>query len=205
MRIIQTFKDESLKCGFPTRESCIEYLKKSLAIHTAICETLIYTDQQGYEHLSKYLPIENLVLTEFEHIDGRFWNLCKLQTQLLQGDVIAIHVDIDATMYEWPVTDKPVITEGLRGNFVMQQYSRVGLYPRPLIPCSGLLGFKDIALRDYYIATAIKMIREWSLEYVDDESRITVEELSLANICEISDFYELPKGTFEHLQGGQKK
>ena len=204
MKIIQTFKDESLKCGFPTRESCLNYLRKSYSIHSKLCETIIYTDADGGEYLKNKAPELNINIIDFEYIDGRFWNLPKLQVQTLQIEPY-IHVDIDAMLYYIPETDKPIITEMSRSNFIMTQFSLVGLQPKTFLPCSGLIGFNDMDLQKYYINEAIKMIRNWNLRLVDFESLWTVEELLLANISEKDEWYELDKNKFEHLQGGMKK
>lgn len=204
MKIIQAFRDDSLKCGFPTREACLNYLRKSYSIHSKLCETIIYTDADGAEYLSRKAPEINIKVIDFEQIDSRFWNLPKLQVQELQTEPY-IHVDIDATLFELPNTDKSVITEMLRRNFVMTQFHHLQLSPKPYLPCSGLIGFNDMDLKNKYIKLAIELVRNWPLKFVDFESMWNVEELSLANICEISDFYELPEETFEHLQGGQKK
>ena len=204
MKIIQTFKDESLRCGFPTKDSCLNYLKKSYSIHSKLCETIIYTDADGGEYLKSKLPEINIQVIEFEYIDGRFWNLPKLQVQALQEEPY-IHVDIDATLFEIPVTDKQVITEMVRSNHLMFQYHALGLQPKVFLPCSGLIGFNDMDLQKQYIASAINMIRNWDLHYVDFESLWTVEELLLANISEKEEWFELDKNKFEHLQGGMKK
>ena len=204
MKIIQTFKDESFRCGFPTKESCLNYLKKSYSIHSKLCETIIYTDTDGYNYLSSKLPELNLQVIDFEYIDGRFWNLPKLQAQSIQKEPY-IHVDIDATLFELPVTDKKVITEMIRSNHIMFQYHKLGLQPKVFLPCSGLIGFNDISLQKEYIKSAIDMIRNWDLHYVDFESLWTVEELLLANISDKEDWFELDKNNFEHLQGSKKK
>ena len=203
MRIIQTFVDENFKCGFPTKKSCLKYLRASYAVHAVMCETVIYTDADGGAYLAEFAPELNIQVFEYDHIDDRFWNLPKLQTQALQTDAY-IHVDIDATLFELPATFKH-ITERFGVCASLSQCFNVGIAPAIKRPLSGLIGFSDMQFKALYINTAIEHITNWPLKSVDEESIITVEELLLINISDATDWFELPAGTFEHLQGGQKK
>jgi len=99
-----------------------------------------------------------------------------------------------------------VLTELLRGNVIYTHYHALGLRPELRLICSGILGFRNIEFANRYALRAIEMIRNYPLTLVDFESLWSIEELLLTNMAndEGVKVYELPDGSYEHLQGGRK-
>jgi len=187
--------------GFGSIDEMQSFLTDSFAIHAKNYDVYIYADKQGAEYLRTFLPVENVIETEFKLPDARFWNHAKIITQSLQTEAY-IHCDIDAVIYD-KIEFDGVLTERYRAGMSMFEYQFCGLSPVARMICSGILGFTDMRLKDAYCLRFAELVINWSAAFVTYQSLWTVEELLLTNM--IGDTaMEMPVNSFKHLQGGRK-
>lgn len=204
MRIIQTFNSDfgkNLEMGFSSRQALILFLKDSVETHLKNYDLTIYCDKDGFDFLKNHINNDVLVEFEFKNKDGRFWNASKIEVQMIQTEPY-IHVDIDACVKDKIEFDY-VLTEMYRTPWFQRICHKLNISPQREIPCSGILGFADMELKNKYCLGFMGFIKNWKLPYVDNECLWTIEESYLATIMD-KRALELPKESYIHLQGGMK-
>ena len=204
MRIIQTYNSDfgkNLEMGFSSRQDLILFLKYSVETHLKNYDLTIYCDKDGFDFLKNHINNDVLVEFEFKNTDGRFWNASKIEVQMIQTDPY-IHVDIDACIKDKVEFDY-VLTEMYRTPWMQRECHKLGIGYQKEIPCSGILGFADMELKNKYCIGFMDFIENWKLNYVNSECLWTIEESYLASIMD-KRALELPKESYIHLQGGRK-
>lgn len=210
MRLVQvynTFEGSKFTGGFPTFRSLVDYLNKSLIVHSANYDVVIYTDSNGYDKIKDELPANTIFeIIEFEYIRDSYWNVGKLQVHALQTEPYLM-IDLDATLNDVITElDTDVKCELLRGGSYGYNNHLFDLKPLKSIriPCSGLLGFKDPIFAKTYAESAIDKIKNAKTHLVSFSCLWHIEEVYLGNLIEdnnltISEFID-----FEHLYSTKK-
>jgi hypothetical protein len=210
MKIIQTlytWGGERNNCGFSTRQDMLGYLAASYLTHSRIADYAIYTDNKQLAERAG-IKEEHIIEVDWK-IPGRWWNMGKLAAQhhhYETSETPAIHVDIDATLFDLPEREdgRRAVCEGLRGGHIMTHCQYVGLEPKTYMPRSGIIGFWDRELALEYCETALLVMHNWPRPFVDFEALWTAEELTASNLLDAELWQLLNIDTWEHLQGGAK-
>jgi len=165
----------------------------------------------GETFLAKFDKVHVVDFMQFPH-DAAYWNFGKLYVYSLQTEPF-LHVDFDIYFkprFKIP-EDGNIITEQLRDYGYVQGFKDSKIFDSNKIPakliCSGLLG------GDFYLA--YRDLFSFAKEYCKKPPKTTetmsylvgVEEF---NLSQIADFYglkvvELPKDSFNHWQGANKR
>lgn len=196
--------------GFETVRELLTYMKSSYEFHKKYDYT-IYTDDGGYDIVRNVIPQECIEVIQFECIDDRFPFMGKFDAYKRQKNNF-LHADLDSTVFEMPETDAHIVCEKVRSigfgrELKWANYSREDRAGISSIPCSGLLGFTDMNLKDLYVERTIQKVKSLRKSHVvNHKVHYTVEETGLQMIARDlgSSIYELPPESFEHLQGGLK-
>lgn len=205
-RIIQTyntFGGERLNAGFSTIRSMKKYLTQSYLVHKEISDYKLYTDNEGYEIVKDVIDEQHIEIYDFPIIDDRLIYIGKFQVQQLQTEPY-IHVDLDATLFEIPVTDATIITESLRTCNFSKEVAILDINVKKIgsIICSGLIGFNDMEFKDLYLREVfarIPILKD--IRGITFEMSYTLEEVLLKRLCIDNEktIHELKN--YEHLQG----
>lgn len=199
MKIIQsfnTFGGDRLTAGWKTRRAMLAYLAGAYAAHkqTGIPYTM-YTDKEGAEVIAPIVDSADIVIVDFPIIrNDTILYSGKYFAQSLQTEAY-IHIDIDATLFSLPEPADVYCEKKRFANLGRESfYFDIDCMGIRDIPCSGLLGFTDIAFKDAYIAAiyakiaglpeSVEMTYEmcWNLEEVLLQRMILDQSKTLA-VC----------------------
>ena len=203
-----TFEGHRMRGGFATPRSLQNFLKESYKIHSQF-DYCLYTDKYGYEIVKKIINKKHIKVIEFEEIDDRIPYISKFQVQQLQKKPY-IHVDLDAILYNLPISDHDIICEKLRTPMKFgKEISRLNLNINiNKIICSGIIGFNDIDFKNEYI----KKVYE-KLDEIYDEQNIgyaecyALEEILLTQLAKDNNktIFEINQTDFIHRHGNVNK
>lgn len=199
MKIIQslnTFGGDRLTAGFKTRRAMLAYLSGAYAAHKALgIPYTMYTDKAGADLMSGTVAGADIMVVDFPIIrNDTILYSGKYFAQSLQAEEY-IHVDIDATLFSLP-EPADVYCEKKRFADLGREsyYLNIDCTGIRDIPCSGLLGFSDIAFKDSYIAAIYARLADlpehlemtyemcWNLEEVLLQRMILDQSKTLA-VC----------------------
>jgi len=213
---------ENVSCGFDYPSLFFQSAEKSLKLAAKQPykdNVIVYTDDTGYDVLTKNIPkIDGVsfILVDFDRMpfDKRFWNFPKLVTYALQDDFF-IHIDFDVFLkpdfLEQIDFSADIVTEKLRDYDYKQEFevfNKNNKNPNKLI-CSGLLGGCNLdAFKENF-----KLAQIFCREPKENENRnvnffdlISIEEFALTKMAaqrQLS-IQELSEDSFLHFQGKYK-
>lgn len=157
MKIIQslnTFGGDRLTAGFKTRRAMLAYLSGAYSVHKSLgIPYMMYTDDAGADMLSGTVAGEDITVVDFPIIrNDTILYSGKYYAQQIQTEAY-LHVDIDATVFALP-PEADVYCEKKRFANLGYESSFLNINCAGIrdIPCSGIIGFSDMAFKDSYIA-----------------------------------------------------
>lgn len=184
IQVYNTCRGENYKVGFNTYYDLIDFWNMSIKKHSEnYDEILIYTDKFGKSKLDNDLIITDkvkIIVLDFEKVDSRYWNYCKLEVQSLQ-DKSFIMVDVDACLMDKCYCNTDVICEFIRPAISNPDYNYFSIESKYVfIPASGILGFTDIEFCKKRAVEAMNKIKERRKDYVTYDTLWVIEEADLA-------------------------
>lgn len=207
VQVYNTFGGSKFTGGFPTFRGLVDYLNKSLVVHSVNYDVIIYTDIDGYNKIKDELPADTVFeVIEFEYIRDSYWNTGKFQVHALQTEEYLM-IDLDATLNDVITEfDTDVKCELLRGGAYGYNNHLFNLKPLKSIriPCSGLLGFKDPVFARSYAESAISKIRNAREHLASFSCLWHIEEVYLGNLIEDNNLTVSEFDNFEHLYSTKK-
>lgn len=212
MKIIQSYNTfggdyDRSKCGFSTLQEFKNYLTSSYQVHSNLgVEYKLYTDQDGAEIVSDIISSEHIEIVIFPKVArGRYVYSGKMYAHELQTEAY-MHVDMDATLFYIPNTDKDVISEGKQsagGYYMTHHLLDINVRKLPHRYWSGIIGFNNIAFKDMYIQEVKSRYPLLDNLEITKEICICLEETLLSRLIkDDSDIkvHVLSNNDFEHLR-----
>lgn len=201
--VYNTYGGEKKNMGFPTFQAMLDYWQAAIIEHRRYYTNIrVYADSVRASLIEGLIDAE-IIETQFPNLDDRFWNLSKIHVHGLQTSAYAMG-DVDVTVKGLIEFTAPCMVEQIRAGRSSKHAHLFELPPIGFIPCSGIMAFNDIAIKDQYCNYVIELIQSAKDFIVDYEMLWTVEETSLAYLSQLLQF-DIHPITVDYDHRGQRK